>query len=134
VNPLFDQASELLAAARRDQKTLEILLRDADSPLEAMLFHAQQAVEKSLKAALVSRNILFRRTHDLLALADMLEAGTAGLPIDRDLLLRLGPYAVEFRYQGVRAPEVGTEEARFAVETCLRWALNELQACSRQAD
>ncbi len=71
MSPHDEQSRELLAAAARDELTCRILRRDAESPVEATLFHAQQTLEKGLKAVLVSRGIVFRRTHDLLELLEL---------------------------------------------------------------
>lgn len=117
-----EQAGQLLAAARRDHLTYRILRRDAESPLETTLFHAQQVAEKTLKAVLVQHGVVFRRTHDLIELLDIAGEHKIDVPTTRDLLLRLGPYAVEFRYLGMRAPNVGVDEADRAVESLMSWA------------
>lgn len=116
-----EQATALFESAQRDRQTFRILLRDPESPLETTLFHAQQALEKGLKAALVAQGILFPRTHDLLELFDLAVNNGLQAPLARDLLARLGPYAVEFRYLGVIAPEVSREEAAMAVEAIMIW-------------
>jgi len=77
------------------------LLAEAKSPvLETACFHAQQAVEKILKAFLVSRGATVPRTHNLVALLDgviELEPSTADL---KDACSLLTPYAVDLRYPG----------------------------------
>jgi HEPN domain-containing protein len=128
MNPQLDQARELLSAAQRDRLTLRILLRDSESPVESMLFHAQQALEKALKAVVVAHGIVFRRTHDLIELLDMAATHGIVVPAPRDLLLRLAPYAVEFRYLGVKAPEVSPREAETGVEAVMEWAAREIEA------
>lgn len=120
-----EQAQALIEAAQRDRLTFQILLRDPESPLETTLFHAQQALEKGLKALLVRAGIIFPRTHDLLELRDLAVANGIVVPVSRDLLARLAPYAVEFRYLGVIAPEVGRDEANKAIESLLGGAVNE---------
>jgi hypothetical protein len=50
------------------------------------------------------------------------------VPVPRDLLLRLAPYAVEFRYLGVKAPKVSPNEAESAVQAAMVWAANEIDA------
>lgn len=117
-----EQALELLAAADRDRVAFRILHRDREAPVEVLLFHAQQALEKGLKAVLVAQGVVFARTHDLLNLADQLTACAIEIPVARDILARLGPYAVEFRYLGVRAPEVSPDEAADATDLVLVWA------------
>lgn len=61
-------------------------------------FHAQQAIEKSLKAVLFTRGVAYRRTHDLYELADQLSKAGIDLPSSADELAQINPYAVEFRY------------------------------------
>ncbi|MHB1358075.1 MAG: HEPN domain-containing protein [Rhodocyclaceae bacterium] len=121
MNAPDDQAVELFAAARRDRVTYRILRRDAEAPIETTMFHAQQVAEKVIKAVLVQHGVVFRRTHDLIELLDLAGAHSIEVPVIRDLLLRLGPYAVEFRYLGVRAPEIGAEEADKAVASLMAW-------------
>jgi HEPN domain-containing protein len=122
-----EQAHELLKAAERDALTLRILLRDPAAPLESTLFHAQQGVEKGIKAALVVKGIMFPRTHDLLMLFDLAVENALAPPVERDLCARLGPYAVEFRYLGVKAPEVSRDEASAGVDVVLSWIREMLQ-------
>jgi len=121
-----EQAAELFAAARRDCVTYRILRRDAEAPLETTMFHAQQVAEKAIKAVLVQHGIVFRRTHDLIELFDVADAHDIEIPVTRDLLLRLGPYAVEFRYLGIRAPKISFSEADAAVVSLMKWASTRL--------
>lgn len=120
------QTQALLDAALRDQQTFRILAGALDAPLETTLFHAQQALEKGLKALLVARGIVFPRTHDLLVLASAADANSVGLEVSRELLARLAPYAVEFRYLGVKAPDVGIVEAGEAVDAVLAKVASDL--------
>ncbi|MEW6039631.1 MAG: HEPN domain-containing protein [Pseudomonadota bacterium] len=122
MNPPLEEARQLLAAGERDRTAFRILNRDSEAPNEIVLFHAQQAVEKFIKAALVTQGIVFRRTHDLLELWDVASKNGLAIPADRQLLVRLGPYAVEFRYLGVSAPEVSRAEAEALIESLLMWA------------
>ena len=117
-----DEAQQLLAAAARDRVAFTILARDAEAPAEIALFLAQQALEKGIKAVLAARGVVFRRTHDLLLLESLaLDAGLT-LPVSHDLLARLGPYAVEFRYLGAAVPAVSLAEAAAAADALLDWA------------
>ena len=77
------------------------LLFKAEAPVpETACYHAQQAVEKILKALLISRGAAAPRTHNLVALLDAaveLEPSTAGL---KEACSVLTPYAVDLRYPG----------------------------------
>lgn len=117
-----DEAQQLLGAAERDRVVFTILTRDAQAPAEIALFLAQQALEKSIKAVLAARSVVFRRTHDLLLEALALAAGLT-LPVSHDLLARLGPYAVEFRHLGATVvPAVSLVEAADAANALRDWA------------
>lgn len=75
----------------------------ADSRYEVLLFHAQQAVEKSLKAVLVFCEIDFPFTHNLGRLVELIPAEYC----DREILLPaivLTDYAAFTRYPGETAP------------------------------
>jgi HEPN domain-containing protein len=61
----IDLARRFLAVADRDLKTLQLLIAAPDSDDQAIGFHAQQAIEKYLKAVLAVNQIAFRKTHDL---------------------------------------------------------------------
>lgn len=118
-----DEAQQLLAAAERDRVAFTILTRDAQAPAEIALFLAQQALEKGIKAVLAARGVVFRRTHDLLLLESLALAAGLTLPVSHDLLARLGPYAVEFRYLGAAVvPVVSLVEAADAADALRDWA------------
>ena len=55
--------------ADRDISAFDVLKDDSRAHPETICFHAQQAVEKILKAALLFQGVDLTRTHDLAALA-----------------------------------------------------------------
>jgi HEPN domain-containing protein len=61
-------------------------------------FHAQQAVEKWLKAVMVLRGLSQARIHDLGRLLQILESESIELPANADRLDELTIYAVPLRY------------------------------------
>lgn len=128
MNPPDEQVSVLVAAADRDIVTYRILRKDSSAPIETTLFHAQQALEKMIKAVLVGRGIVFPRTHDLFQLGDLLVRNGMTSPTSMELMARLAPYAVEFRYLGVKAPEVSLDEADRVVDAVRAWSNEELKA------
>ncbi|MBM4035553.1 MAG: HEPN domain-containing protein [Planctomycetes bacterium] len=78
---------------------------------DATAFHAQQCVEKCLKARLIEAGVSFPKTHDLaalLVLALPLEATWQHLLLDLDGLSSLG---IEVRYPGVKADAKDAAEA-----------------------
>ena len=59
---------EWLRFAHDDLAAARLLLTDVELPARMACFHAQQAAEKALKAALAHAAIQFRKTHDLVVL------------------------------------------------------------------
>ncbi len=85
------------------------LLLEDDCPFDTVCFHAQQCVEKYLKAVLIWRSIALPRTHDLRLLVQ-LAGEEPGLALDLEMILPLNRYAIEARYPGEWEP-FGREEA-----------------------
>ena len=63
-----------------------------------MCFHAQQAVEKSLKAILAFHDVSYPWRHDLGELVNLVKPLTPQIAPLEDRILRMTPYAVEARY------------------------------------
>jgi HEPN domain-containing protein len=125
-----DLPGDLLALAREDLISAEALdkaERVSDSPVG---FHAQQAVEKALKAAIASHDLEFPFTHDLGLLMQLCEDAGLELPADLAEADRLTPYAAAVRYglgdPGAVAPEAALRWATIAIE----WAETELRSDS----
>ena len=78
---------------------------------DSTCFHAQQCVEKYLKAALVNLGIPFAKTHDLLPLLDACSARHALWATWHDDVEWLSQYAVLFRYPGESATEDDAKKA-----------------------
>ncbi len=93
-----DQAVALLSKAEQDVYAFAGLMNDPAVADEILGFHAQQAVEKSLKALLAAKGVIFPHTHDLLPLIDLLQQAKVDFPFDTKAVLELVPYAVAFRY------------------------------------
>lgn len=74
-------------------------------------FHAQQCIEKYLKALLISRQVDFPRSHDLAALGYLCKQVGIILPIDDDALEFLTAYAVETHYPGMQSTVEESKEA-----------------------
>jgi len=92
-NDWLDHADTDLRAAHADFAAEPPIIGDA-------LFHAQQAVEKALKGYLVAHDVPFRATHDLRELSGLVLPLAPGLELSLRGIVRLGPYAVTFRYPG----------------------------------
>ena len=88
-----------LLHAESDLKLAKLALDQGILP-EQICFHAQQAVEKSMKAALLSSSVDFPFSHDLEELIYILEHAGIDLPSGLREAGTLTPYAVESRYPG----------------------------------
>lgn len=88
--------------AEHDLLNIENNLAAREIPWDTVGFHAQQCVEKYLKALLVSRQIDPPKIHDLTELYALLPDGLLG-DFDVRLLEELNPYSIEGRY-----PEFGS--------------------------
>ncbi len=89
---------EWLDRAKDDLLAASLLL--AQPELTNMVaFHAQQAVEKSLKALLEEVDIAFIKTHNLARLYSLIEPHVS-LSLDQDMLDRLDAVYIESRYPG----------------------------------
>jgi hypothetical protein len=84
----------LVSKAEGDESILDKLLGDPDVPDDVLGFHAQQAIEKRLKAVLASRGIDFERTHSIGYLTALLEHHGIDLPERREQIEELTPWAV----------------------------------------
>ncbi|MBE7558641.1 HEPN domain-containing protein [bacterium] len=89
-----------------------------DCPTDTVCFHAQQCVEKYLKALLVLAGVPFPRTHDI---SELLALSPPSVPVQLSLdeQRRLTLYATTTRYPGDEEP-VTLEEARRAVAAARR--------------
>ncbi|MFH0981292.1 MAG: HEPN domain-containing protein, partial [Planctomycetota bacterium] len=92
-----DHARILLEKAAEDEWILARTVDAPDAPLAAIGFHAQQAVEKHLKAVLTSQSVDYPRTHNLALLLDLIQRQGLGCPTDAATIPRLTPFAVTFR-------------------------------------
>ena len=93
-----EEVAMLLRLAGQDRLAFLTLYENPHIELRVVGFHAQQAVEKFLKALLVAHGKVFAPTHNLARLAQNLETTGIVLPVTLDALKRLNPYAVAFRY------------------------------------
>jgi len=89
-----------------------------DCPYDTVCFHAQQAVEKTLKALLSRQGILFTKAHDISVLVDLLPKDKRPT-LSLDEQSRLTRYAVESRYPGVYE-ELTRDEAQDALCLALK--------------
>ena len=103
---------EWIEKATGDLNTAKRELSVTDDPnYDAVCFHAQQCIEKLMKAALIHQGVLPPKTHDLIQLSELLTfQDAAWKPNIRDLRF-LNQAAVGFRYPGDAADYDEAEEA-----------------------
>lgn len=116
-------AEVLLRKARGDEATVRALLGQ-EVPDEVVGFHAQQAVEKGLKAVLAASEIEYAFSHDLAYLADLLESKGIEVPNEVRTAEELRPWAAEFRYEdpATGSPNLDRERTLELSSAVLRWA------------
>jgi HEPN domain-containing protein len=121
MTPFIEEAERLLRLARRDYQTCTILRSHPEAQTAPICFHAQQSVEKALKAVMTASQVYFRYTHDLGELTNLLTGTGITPPFTASELQRLTPSAVELRYdEGV--PLLTREEAADMATRTLAWA------------
>ena len=121
-----DLAQRYLLMADRDIKTMILLANISESDDEAVGFHAQQAVEKCLKAVLSLHQIPFRKTHDLGELIDLLSDAGKPTPPEANEIDFLNPFAVTFRYDLIDLETFDRNQAKFLVENVRNWAATQI--------
>src|SRR6267378_1729811 len=96
-----DLAGVLLARAAEDELMARSLLPVEGVTDAGIGFHAQQAVEKSLKAVLALRVIEFPYSHDLDVLLELCEENDVEGLEELAEAGRLTPFGVRLRYDAV---------------------------------
>jgi len=112
-NP-HDHSRALLSKASNDLAASEDILT-AGRAYDMSCFHAQQTVEKCLKALLASADQEYPLSHDLAELLEHVKSRFPDLKLPMEEIMGLVPYAVEVRYDDEFYP--GLEEAQKALET-----------------
>jgi HEPN domain-containing protein len=109
-----DLVRQWIAKAAQDMEAAEILLSRDQPLIYAVCFHAQQAVEKYLKAYLTRKKVEFPKTHDIEQLLDLAAKADSAFAETLRAAAALSPYSVDIRYPG-DAPEPNEEEAKQAL-------------------
>ena len=95
----IERARRLLVLAERDMTSFRALSGHPEVDISATGFFAQQVVEKCLKAVAEYHGIVFRRTHDVDELVDLLLQHQVAMPFPSDQFSVLNPFAVILRYE-----------------------------------
>jgi HEPN domain-containing protein len=118
-NGIVIVAREWVIKAENDLKTASYILRMSKGcPTDTVCFHAQQCVEKYLKAFLVVKGIDFPRIHDIEYLVSLLPEDI-WLKLSIEEQRRLTAYATVTRYPGDYEP-INIAEAKKSVTLARR--------------
>jgi HEPN domain-containing protein len=123
----LDLARVLLAKAADDEALVRKVSSDSDISDAIVGFHAQQAVEKQIKAVLAARGISFVKSHALSYLVGLIEENQITAPLALEQADTLSPWAVEFRYEGEEPPALDRAGALTIVEQLRHWAEGEIR-------
>lgn len=127
--PDYAEISRILTEkAAEDAIAVREFAGNADIADSIIGFHAQQAVEKWLKAVIASRGIKLTRTHDIDRLLEILTSDGCELPSAGTRLDELTQYAVPLRYDQLLDAEPLARESTVAlVAEVGKWAAAQLR-------
>jgi|UniRef100_A0A832D0T5 HEPN domain-containing protein len=91
-------AVKMFKVAEKDFKALKNMTDESLFDIEIFGFHAQQTVEKLLKAWLSAIGVKYEKTHDLQILFSLLKANGQNIPAELETLEILTDFSVNFRY------------------------------------
>lgn len=110
-NVIDPWAETLLLKAAEDEASVQI----DEHPDGPFGFHAQQAVEKLIKALLPQLSIAFDYTHNISKLAQQLEDAGERIPAGLVAMSELNKFAVVYRYDGI--PDMGIPDRPAVIAT-----------------
>jgi HEPN domain-containing protein len=118
----LEEAGRFLKSARSDLRALQALVADPAQENDVIGFHAQQAVEKSLKAVIVTLSVEVPYTHDLSFLLDVLVECAVSVPESVAESDWLTPWAVAMRYGAATAASLDRAAALDVARAAVAWA------------
>jgi HEPN domain-containing protein len=127
----LEVADLYLTKAASDLAAARTLAADPDQQDDVVGFHAQQAVEKSIKAVLALKGSGIPRTHDLVLLAQLAGNLVDQNPPELEEARSLSPWAVAMRYDEMEA-RLDRDAAIRVAAASLSWA-DGLVAAARTA-
>jgi HEPN domain-containing protein len=126
-----EEAVRLLRAARADLRAARLLAADPAQANEVIGFHAQQAVEKAIKAVLAESGVEIPFTHDLSFLLDIVAERAIRAPQVVAEADWLTPWAVAARY-GASDASLDRETAGTVAHAAVEWAKSVLDRSTEQ--
>lgn len=101
MNPV---TNEWILKAENDYQSARVLLRQRSHfDFDGVCFHAQQCAEKYMKAVLTNHDLFFAKTHDLIALLEIMLTIYPLWESCREICLHLTDFATRYRYPGSSA-------------------------------
>jgi len=126
---LSEKSRILLKKAEEDATAVREFAGNPEIGDSIIGFHAQQAVEKWLKAVTAASGVRHSAIHDIDRLIEIVETTGIRVPLDRDRLAVLTQYAVPFRYDELLDAESLEREVLVAlVDEVAAWVADQLGA------
>ncbi len=122
-------ARTLLELARNDLAAFRILAADPDLADGVVGLHAQQAIEKAIKAVMVGSGLRLERRHDLDYLVGILDDNHVAVPEELRELSWLTPWAMDLRYD-LASHDLDRETSLSLAVRAVQWAAGEVDALS----
>jgi HEPN domain-containing protein len=125
--PEQEVALLFLEKANQDLVAVGKWLTDPEIVDEIIGFHIQQAIEKSVKAILVSQKIDYPRTHNLGLLLEICRNNQIQIPSDFSQIDRFNRFAVQWRYDLLPSTDPPAFDRKAAYELATRiltWAID----------
>lgn len=120
---LTEVSRTLARKAKSDATAAREFVGNSDITDEIIGFHAQQAIEKWLKAIIAGRGETFERTHDLRRLIRVAAHDLENAPFDVDAVVALTQYSAPLRYEDLLDAEPLDREATVGlVDEVGQWA------------
>lgn len=118
----------LARKARSDATAAREFAGNPEITDEILGFHAQQAIEKWLKAIIAGRGESFEHTHDLRRLVRVAAHDLGKAPFDVDAVIALTQYSAPLRYEDLLDAEPLDREATIGLmDKVGKWAEDALE-------
>lgn len=125
-----NEIRQWLIKSQRDLGATRRLMEGEEQYLDIAVYHCQQAAEKAIKAYLTYQDIIFEKTHNLVALLALCIPSEPTFSRWEEEAEMLTPYATEFRYPGdVLIPERDEAEQALAAAEGLANFIMQLLPC-----
>ncbi len=126
-------ARVLLAKAIEDETLVRTVVENTEIADGIVGFHAQQAVEKQVKAVLAAHGVVYAKSHDLDYLIDLVGQSGIDAPDELDGAEALSPWAVELRYEHETPPALDRRKSLDLLSPIREWAEREIEVAATAA-